>query len=1043
MNFVRSLITNHPLANIAFVVVLVLGLIAYLNMPREQDPEINFNWVNVNTALPGASSADVEKRITTPLEDAIRTVQDIRFVSSSSREGFSNILVRFRDMSPRMFDKRISDLRREIQNRASSELPDEADDPVILEITTNNGFPSAIVALVGRANDETLRANAYVVHKDLERISGVDRVLALGFDEPELLVEFDPDALAARSLSATDLADGVSGWYRDVFAGRLELERGEWLVRAPGQSPDPDYLAQLTVAPRADPSAQIPIENVARIGLGRERARERVLFESEPAIMMSITKKSQANTLELVDQINDYIRNKNDVLSGAGLQLVLADDQTIPTRDAISVMQSNALIGLILVFAVCWLFLGTGIAALVTSGVVFAVAGTFIALAATGNTLNTSVLLGVVIVLGMLVDDAVVVVEDIYYRIERGVKPINAAIEALQSVASPVLASVATTMSAFLPLMLLPGIIGKFMFVIPFVVTVGLLVSLVEAFWILPSHVVGLRSGRKTKPDSHSRIATMRRLRRAFSHQLRLKYTRALLYAMRRTGLTLSIIGVVFVLAIGALASPLIKFQFFAFDPIRLFYVNVDMPPDSSIAETLRATELVAMEVRKQLKADEARSVYSAAGIKYTEMEPLFGDVYGQISVSLEARRGEMRDTYEVVEDMRPTIEALDSAGKISFFIVTGGPPSGKPISIKVRSDDYAELRAATDAVLDIVRSIPGARDIADDDVPGRAELVLTLDTEAVRRAGLDPATLNRLLRLHVDGEVVAELREGGERMLVRVRRERAEIVDPMDLLSDSIILPNGGSTTLGALVQARTDRGSGIIRHYQLRRSITVEAGLVLELNDTVSANTAVQVAWEKIKAQYPGTNLDFTGELDDINESLEAFPALMLMGIGFIFLILAAQFRSYFQPLMIIITVLLAFIGVVLGLLVSRYPVSLYTLYGVVALAGIAVNASIVMIDAANSRLRGGMGVLHATVYAARRRVVPVIMTTSTTIAGLFSLAIGLGGQSLLWGPVASSIVWGLGFSTGLTLFVIPLLYRAFMLNSNLARESSPNVS
>lgn len=1034
----HGLITNHPLANIAFVVVLVLGLIAYLNMPREQDPEINFNWVNVNTVLPGASSEDVEKRITTPLEDAIRTVQDIRFVSSTSREGVSNILVRFHDMSPRLFDKRISDLRREIQNRASAELPSQAEDPVILEITTNNGFPSAIVALVGRANDETLRSNAYVVQKDLERLTGVDRVLALGFDDPELQVQFDPDALASRSLSATDLADAVSGWYRDIFAGRLELERGEWLVRAPGQSPSPDYLASLTVSPRADPSAQTPIDAVARIGLGRERAREQVLFEGEPAVLMSITKKSQANTLELVDRIRAYVEEKNQVLERSGLRLALADDQTIPTRDAIAVMQSNALIGLTLVFAVCWLFLGTGIAALVASGVVFSVAGTFIALAVTGNTVNTSVLLGIVIVLGMLVDDAVVVVEDIYYRIERGIRPIKAAVAAMRSVGAPVVASVATTMSAFLPLMLLPGIIGKFMFVIPFVVTVGLAVSLIEAFWILPSHVVSLRTKRHDDPEQPTVASKMRHWRTEFSHQLRLKYTRALLFAMRRTGLTLSAIGLVFILAIAALNSDLVRYKFFAFDPMRIYYVNVDMPPDSSIDETLAATEAVANQVRRHLEPGEARSVVSVAGVKFTEVEPLYGDVYGQITVSLAPRRGEMRTTDVVVEDMREDIESLDSPGKISFFIVSGGPPAGKPIAVKVRSDDYSELRAATDAILEIVREIPGARDINDDDVPGRAELVLKLDIEAVRRAGLDPATLNRLLRLHVDGEIVAELREGGEQMLVRVRRQRDDLFDPMDFLADTIALPNGGSTTIGALVEAETGRGAGIIRHHQLRRSITVQADLDLEVNDTVSANAAVLEGWEQVRTQFPGADLDFSGELDDINESLEAFPALLLMGLGFIYLILAAQFRSYFLPMMIIVTVFLAFIGVVLGLLVSRLPVSLYTLYGVVALTGIAVNASIVLIDAANARLRAGMGVLHATVYAARRRVVPVIMTTSTTIAGLFSLAIGLGGQSLLWGPVASSIVWGLGFSTGLTLFVIPLLYRMFMHRSNLARES-----
>ena len=220
MRFVRALITNHPLANIAFVVVILMGLIAYSRMPREQDPEINFNWVNIITVLPGASAEDVEKRVTNPLEDALRKVQDTKFVISSSREGLSNILVRFRDVPVRVFDKRVTDLRREIQNKANAELPIEAEDPEILEITSSNGFPTAMVMLTGQADDEHLRSATRIIRDDLEQIPGVDAVLALGFQDPELLVEFDPPALAARGLTAIDLAEALRLWLRDVFAGK-------------------------------------------------------------------------------------------------------------------------------------------------------------------------------------------------------------------------------------------------------------------------------------------------------------------------------------------------------------------------------------------------------------------------------------------------------------------------------------------------------------------------------------------------------------------------------------------------------------------------------------------------------------------------------------------------------------------------------------------------------------------------------------------------------------------------------------------------------
>jgi len=1020
MNFLRALIANHPLANIAFLVIIVLGALAYGRMPREQDPEINFNWVNISTALPGASAADVEERVTNPLEDAIRNVQDVKFVVSASREGMSNILVRFRDVPLREFDKRVNDLRREIQNKANTELPADAIDPDILEITTSNGFPTAMVLLTGQADDETLRAMARNVREDLERLTGVDRVLALGFHEPELSVEFDPTALAARGSHAVQLADGLRAWFRDVFAGKVDTQGGEWLVRVSGTTAEPEQLAGFRLS-LANGEA-VPLDVIARVSRDRDRPRQLAATDGQPAVLFSVTKVGYSNTLELVARVNDYIERKNAVLGDSGLRLQLSDDQTIPTRDALGIMQSNAVIGLLLVLGVCWLFLGTRIAALVALGVVFSVAGTFVFLQAYGSTLNVSVLLGVVIVLGMLVDDAIVVVESIYYRMQRGAEAMDAALASVREVGLPVLAAVSTTMAAFLPLMLLPGIVGKFMFVIPFVVTVGLAVSLIEAFWMLPAHISAL--GRQAL----SRSATQAK-RERLTRQVRTLYTRALIHVMRRPLPWLGLALALFVGAGLALAGGLVKFQFFAFDPIRLFYVNVDMPSDASIEDTIRRTSEVEQIVRRHLREGEARSVVSVAGIKFTEVEPIYGDQYGQISVSLNPAGDELRGLDEIIEGMRDAVQNAAGPSINSFLRISGGPPAAKAISVKLRADDFDELRAAASALKAKVAQIPGTKDVVDNDSAGRNELSLQIDMDAVRRAGLDVATVARLLRLHVDGEVVADLRDRGEKVELRVRGPKRRFDDVTALLTDPIALPGGGMTQLGALVTAETRQSPGLIRHWNLRRAITIEADLDSEITDTLTANAALREAWEGMRARYPNSDLDFSGELDDVNESLSAMGPLFLLGIGLIYLILAAQFRSYFQPLLILVTVPLAFTGVTLGLLVSNNPLSLYTLYGVIALTGIAVNAAIVLISAANDRRALGMRVLHATVYAARRRVIAILMTTLTTIAGLFSLAFGLGGKSLLWGPVAASIVWGLAFSTVLTLFVVPVLYRLFM--------------
>ena len=423
------------------------------------------------------------------------------------------------------------------------------------------------------------------------------------------------------------------------------------------------------------------------------------------------------------------------------------------------------------------------------------------------------------------------------------------------------------------------------------------------------------------------------------------------------------------------------------------------------------------------------RAAASYAGLKFTETEPFYGDAYGQVAVSLLPREGDMRTTDQIVESMRSEVEKLELGGQISFIIISGGPPAEKPVKVRLRGDDYAQLRAAADALKKVVIDIPGSRDVVDDDLPGRHEYVLRVDADAVRAAGLDPALVARLLRLHTEGDIVALTRDAGEKIEVRVRGPQRNFDDIRAALDDAVALPGGGTTTLANLVSAEARTAKGVIKRYDLRRALTIEADLDKSQTDTLAANKRVEAGWSTLAPRFPGVDIDYSGELDDIQESLDAMLGLFLLGLGLIYLILAAQFRSYWQPLMILATVPMAFTGVAFGLFVSDNPLSLYSLYGVIALTGIAVNSAIVLIDAANDRRRNGMGALHAAVHAARRRVVPILITTSTTIGGLLSLALGLGGKSLIWGPVASSIVWGLTVSTALTLFVVPLLYLVFM--------------
>lgn len=1008
------LIRNHVLTNLTFALVIILGAIAYLQLPREQDPSVNFNWVTVRTIWPGASAEDVENRVTDPLEEGIEKIDDVKFVSSNTRQGISTITIRFEDIEPEVFDKRMEDLRREIQSQLLI-LPSDVRQPEIIEVSSANAFPTATLALIGIVDDEALRQAAVNVRKDIQRMTGIDRVETIGQTHPELHVDFDPHRLVGLGVSPVGLADTVTAYFRDLAAGGIELGDQQWLVRLVGTSDDPRYLEDLPILTAA---GELPLRSVANIERGRNDAEELMRFEGKPGVLYSIFKSGNTNNLSILETIRDYIDERNPALATLGLRLVLLEDQTIATRQAIKVMEDNALAGLVLVLGMVWLFLGLRIAILTSLGIPFALAGVFIVLALFGQTVNATILLGVVIALGMLVDDSIVVAEAIYQKLREGYEGVAAALAGLREVGMPVAAAVLTTMAAFLPLMLIPGVLGDYMKFVPAVVTLALLVSLIEAFWMLPSHMIGARID-LSKPSWMERIRT--RVTDWLSHHFR----RLLVRFLGLRWFIPILGGALLAGAVTIVAAGLVRVDYFATDLYRLFYINVEMPPGTKVEKTLATVERIETLVRSHLTPDDAHAVVSYAGQRFTETEPVFGEEKGQIFVSLNPAQAGMRSVDALIEGIREEVNAVAGPIEVSFLRRKLGPPTQKPINVKVRGNDIEDLRLAAREVKGFLAGVDGVIDIGDDDTRGRMELRVRLNPDAIVRAGLSPADVVRVVRLYADGEIVASMQHQGERLEVRVRTEPRSLLDTQSFLDHSVGLPDGSEIALGKLVDFDIEQTTSNIRHYDFRRAITVEADIDSTRIDTVTANKAIRAFWAQNGTRFPGVNLDLTGQNDDIEESLGAILVLLFVGLGLIYLILGAQFVSYRQPLIVLATVPMAFIGVVVGLFVSGNPLSLYTLYGVVALAGIAVNDAIVLVSTANDYLAEGVSPARAVVSAAQRRLLPILITSLTTIAGLLSLATGLAGESMMWGPVATSIVWGLSFSTLLTLFFIPSLY------------------
>ncbi len=1007
---------SHRLADFVFAAALLLGAWAYYVMPRAQYPEVELYWVAVAVVWPGATAQDVERDIALPLEAAARRVSDVRFVAATSRDHVATLLVRFQDLDHSRFERRLAALDREIR-QVSADFPKESRPPQIIELTSSNFFPTAMVVVSGgtanRVADGRVCELAEATREKLEKLPGVGRIWSYGMRSRELAVNFDPAALEQKGVSLEALTRAVAEQTRSLPAGMADISGRRYAMRVEGLNANPDWLAELPIV-GAD-GRMVQVGEVARVATGIAPARELVSMNGRPAVLLSVIKRENVNTLTLTDAIHAMVKNTNQVF-GAPI-LTLLDDQSATTREAIGVMEANALFGLLVVLAVTWFFLGHRLALLTSLGVPFALAGMFLALHLMGQTLNVSVLLGVAIVLGIPLDDAVVVAEAIRMRLAAGLGRTEAVAAALKEVARPVTASIFATCLAFAPLLFLPGLMGRFMFVTPLAVIVTLLCSMAASLWILPHHAVAW-GGRGRDSGWRDR----------FARHLRQRYAKSLLWALRHPAPVFALFTGVFLLAGAALTLEWVKPRWFASDPLRVFNVNVQMPPASNLETTLVAARQVELAARRIARPGELNATLAMAGLQFTPSEMVLGEQMGQVTISLAPESASGRSVAAYVAALRPILHAVASkagAESVSVQVLSADLPMLSSLSLRFTGASLDHLAEAARDLRRVLGKTPGFADINDDAGFSQPRLTLRVDAPAAARAGLDPFKLAALVRLHFEGAVVGKVNDGEKSLEVVVRGLPMTPADVQRLLAKPWRLPDGSWLNPGELFTVTMESTPGELRRVNAERAITLHAGFDQDQITARQAVAAVDAAWLKIAPHHAGVNLQQGSELDDVKASLNDLLAFLVLGLLLMYALLAVQFGRLVLPLVILATTPMALAGVAIGLLVSGQPITLYTLYGCVALSGVAVNASIVLVSAGEDRLARGQPPLAAAFYAGRRRLVPIIITTLTVIGGLVSLAFGWGGNSLLWGPLASSIIWGLSVATPLTLFVTPLMH------------------
>ncbi len=1013
MSIPKLSVGNPVLANLLMIVIIIFGVYAWIVLPRELTPEISFNSATVTTFYPGASSEDVEKLVTVPIEDAIEeNVNKIDIVLSVSSEGRSLITVQFEEISEREFDKEFQNLRTAVDR--VNDLPTEIlDEPQVQELDISTGFPMLTIVVGGEISEDQMKEIAEDLKDEILEIRNVSAVRLAGVREREIWVEVDPDQLKAYNLPIEAVISALRTHNLNLPAGTLEMGTSEYLVRTMGEFSNIEEIRNTII--RARPTGTpLRVRDVATVSDTYEKPRTLSHINGKPSISLTVQKKTDGNTIKLVAQIRELVeRRKSDLIDGAELSAV--NDYSVILRERLGILENNAVFGLILVVVLLYLFMGWRNAFFAALGIPVAFMATFFFLHWSGFSLNGVALFGLILVVGIVVDDAIVVIENVFRRIQEGMPPKEAAITGAQEVSWPVFAASLTTIAAFGPLMFMSGTPGQFMRIVPITAILVILASLFEVFMILPSHIA---EWGKAQSRQQRRHVWFDRIRRRYVHVL--KGT-----IRHRYVVVCGVFAVGILVSIGAFSQ--LERQLFPGEDFPQFYIKAEMPPSFGLKET-SATLAKVEEVAMSLPSDERIAVVTNIGLvtptSLQEGSSVRSNV-GEVLVELTSKDQRVRSTDEIIADLRGKVEAISGIEKLIFDAQQGGPPQGSDVEVKVKGEQFGPLEKIANSLKEKLHQIDGVYDIRDDFVTGKSEIRLRVKEDRAHQYGLNIFQIAYNVRNALEGNITTTYRDADESVDVIVKYNSDDLQSIANLEDLLIPAPNGTMVPLRDVAEAQEEGGYSEIRRFENERAITVSAAVDTDKTSAFAVNQVLIQTFEDIESLYPGYRLDFRGVFDEINESFGQLSRLFVVGILMMYVILGAQFKSFIQPVIILFAVPFGFMGSMIGLLIIGAPLSMVALFGTVALAGIVVNDSIVMIDFINQYRARGYNKWRAILKGGSVRLRPIILTSVTTICGLIPMAVGLGGKSPIWMPIAYTIIFGLFAATLLTLFVMPALY------------------
>lgn len=1024
---------NGVAANLMMAFVIMGGLFSVFTANRELFPQFSLDMVVVRMPYRGASPAQIEETVLIRIEEAIEGINGIKEVTSVAQEGYGSVTA----MIERGYD--VSRIKDEIKARvdAISSFPVETERPIVEEPLIDRNI--IWIAIYGKADERNLKVLGEKIRDDLVEIPGLSQVSVWGGRRYEISIEVSESQLRKYGISLDTIVRAVRSSSLDLPGGIIKTAGGEIQLRTKEQGyteADFEKIVLLT-----DPSgARIYLGDVATIRDAFEEEDLFSWFNGNPATHVKIDAVKREDSLDVANKVYAYVDEAKETWLPEGVELAVWGDFSFYLEDRLNLLLKNGFYGFILVALVLAVFLRPSLAFFVVIGIPVSFLGTLMVAPLIGVTVNLISLFAFILVLGIVVDDAIVVGESVFTEYQRNGPGPESAIRGTHSVSTPVIFAVITTMVAFTPIFMIPGLIGKFLSVIPVIVILTLFFSLVQSKLVLPYHLSLCRVGDRMQRD---RLNAISRFQRRFSdgleHFIHTKYRGLLNWSMENRYLTVVVFVALLVISFGFVIGGWVRFVYFPDVPSDYIAVELKMAEGIPMSETKRVLDRIEGALN-EITEEEIEGghpdpvLYKGVFLGYS---PIAMDVAQKTTTQsasnvgtlfIELSKGEMRDpnAFEISRRWREAIGVVPGARRLTFQANAGGP-TGSPVDIRLTGPDMADLKEASNRIRKYLAQYQGLYDIRDTVTESKREIKIHLK-ERARMLGLTAADLGRQVRQAFYGEEVQRVPRDREDIRVMVRYPKEERVSLGNFESMWIRTPDGAEVPISEVADIEVGEGYSAIARVEGQRVINIQSDANKEVADMTGINKELYSEdgpLAEITAQFPGMKFLKSGEAKEMEETLQ----VLYRGLGLVFfaiyMLLAIPFRSYVQPLIVICVIPFGFAGAVFGHVLTGQDLSMFSLLGIIALAGVVVNDSLVLVDYINRLRRKGASIREAVWEGGVARFRPILLTSVTTFVGLTPILLETSLQAQFLIPMATSLGFGVLFATGITLILVPMAY------------------